>query len=846
MNVENNRAAPRAPATAHLALSIALALMAFTHAGAVLAAPSLEFSDGFLIGGKSIDMQRYARGNPTEAGVHSVDLMLNGQLLETRDIEFRDDGESQHAVPCLPLDLLRSLPLRADYQQALGEHAGSAGCIDLASLVEGATVTFDSTELSLAITLPQAAQARAARGYVAPEQRDSGINAAFVNYTANHYRNNGRNSSYLGLRAGLNLGQWRLRHRASFNHNASGTQHRTISSHLQRDMPAWNSQLLLGEGNTGGELFDSVAFTGARLYTDERMLPDSLRGYAPTVRGIAEGNAVVSIRQNGIVIHEVNVAPGPFVIDDLYPTSFGGDLEVVVTEADGRNQRFTVNFSAVPQALREGASKFSASAGALRDSGAGLANLRFAEGTFARGLSNRITAFGGAQVAEQYRAIIGGVAINTGFGALGADITHSRASPSGQPQATGNSIRLNYQRFVARTGTHVGLAAYRYSTQGFMTLSDFARAESDAWGGIGRARQRYQANLSQRVGETSNLYLSGGHVAYWDGSPRQNDFQLGFQSTAGRVNYGISALRYRMGNGRSDTRYAFTLSVPLGRSENAPRASSQVSHSAAGQQAQLGLSGSLGERRALTYAVSSNWNSDAASSTSAHLDYQGRLATLNAGYSRAAGYTSQTFSASGTVVAHRNGINAGPPVGEGFALVQAPGAEGARVGSAADVRVSRNGYALLPHISPYRWNSIELDPSGLPLEVEMLQTSQRVAPTAGGIVRVPFEVRRERSLFIDATDALGQPLPFAARVQREDGTPAGAVGQGGVIHLRGAETEGALIVDPDGPRRCRLSYQMPSEPDAYGLSWTESQCVPLIPAGLQVEAIDETSPSTAG
>ncbi len=841
-----HRPTSRGPGISSLPVAIAMALAAAVPAASVHAAASPEFSEGFLIGGKSIDMRRYAHGNPTEAGLQRVDLLLNGQFLETRDIAFVVGDDTQGAVPCLPLDLLGTLPLRADYAQAVQDSVDAGGCVDLAALVKGATVTFDSSELRLAITLPQAAQARTARGYVDPAQRDAGINAAFVNYTANHYRSEGRNSSYLGVRAGLNLGDWRLRHRASLNHSARGTRHRTLSSHLQRDVPGWNSQLLLGEGNTGGELFDSVPFTGVRLYSDERMLPDSLRGYAPTVRGIAEGNAVVRIRQNGMVIHEVTVAPGPFVIDDLYPTSFGGDLEVSVTEADGRTQQFTVNFSAVPQALRAGAIKYSASAGTLRDSGPGLASLRFAEGTYARGMNNHVTAFGGLQVAEQYRAVVGGAAINTGFGAVGVDVTHSQASVPGHASRTGNSLRVNYQRYVASTGTHVGLAAYRYSTQGYLTLTDAARARSDSWGMGSRARQRYQVNLSQQLGETTSLYLSGGHVAYWDGSPRQNDLQLGIHSALGRMNYGVSALRYRMGSGRTDTRYAFTLSVPLGRSDNAPRANSQVSHSAAGQQAQLGLTGSVGERRALTYAVSSSVNTDAPGSTSAHLDYQGRLATLNAGYSRAAGYSSQTFSAAGTVVAHRNGINLGPPVGEGFALVQASGAQGARVGSGMDIRVARNGYALLPHVSPYRWNSIDLDPSGLPLEVEMLQTSRRVAPTAGGIVRVPFEVRREQTLFIDSTDALGQPLPFAARVQREDGTPAGAVGQGGVIQLRGAEADGVLIVDPEGPRRCRLSYQMPTEADAYGLSWTEAQCLPLIPPGLQVEADPIPQPADAG
>ena len=41
------------------------------------------------------------------------------------------------------------------------------------------------------------------------------------------------------------------------------------------------------------------------------------------------------------------------------------------------------------------------------------------------------------------------------------------------------------------------------------------------------------------------------------------------------------------------------------------------------------------------------------------------------------------------------------------------------------------------------------------------------------------------------------------------------------------QPEGALIVDPDGPQRCRLAYQLPDAPDAYGLSWAQATCQPF-------------------
>lgn len=63
------------------------------------------------------------------------------------------------------------------------------------------------------------------------------------------------------------------------------------------------------------------------------MLPDSLKGFAPTVRGIAKSNARVTIKQNGYVIYQTYVSPGAFAINDLYPTSSSGDLQVTVKRA---------------------------------------------------------------------------------------------------------------------------------------------------------------------------------------------------------------------------------------------------------------------------------------------------------------------------------------------------------------------------------------------------------------------------------------------------------------------------------------------------------------------------------
>jgi outer membrane usher protein len=68
MAVGNARAATRSPCAAiDAALSTGLAFNA--------AAAPVEFSEGFLIGGESIDMGRYANGNPIRCRLATTQWM---------------------------------------------------------------------------------------------------------------------------------------------------------------------------------------------------------------------------------------------------------------------------------------------------------------------------------------------------------------------------------------------------------------------------------------------------------------------------------------------------------------------------------------------------------------------------------------------------------------------------------------------------------------------------------------------------------------------------------------------------------------------------------------------------
>ncbi|MXN80340.1 fimbria/pilus outer membrane usher protein, partial [Burkholderia sp. 4701] len=168
----------------------------------------------------------------------------------------------------------------------------SRACTTIGMLVPDAVATFDNGEQRLDVSIPQAAMSRDARGYVDPRYWDEGVPAALLSYNGNIYRaeNQGASSTqaFLGLTAGMNFGPWRFRHNGSYTYDSYGGAHyQSVQTSLQRSIASLKSQLVIGDAFTDGAMFDSVGFRGVRIASDDRMYPESQRGYAPTIHGIA-------------------------------------------------------------------------------------------------------------------------------------------------------------------------------------------------------------------------------------------------------------------------------------------------------------------------------------------------------------------------------------------------------------------------------------------------------------------------------------------------------------------------------------------------------------------------------
>lgn len=67
--------------------------------------------------------------------------------------------------------------------------------------------------------------------------------------------------------------------------------------------------MVMGDGNTGSDIFDGVGFRGVRLYSSDNMYPDSQQGFAPTVRGIAHYGGPANDSAKWFIIYQSYVSP---------------------------------------------------------------------------------------------------------------------------------------------------------------------------------------------------------------------------------------------------------------------------------------------------------------------------------------------------------------------------------------------------------------------------------------------------------------------------------------------------------------------------------------------------------
>jgi len=796
-----------------------------------------------------IDLALYAEQS-IPPGDFNLDIYINDAYVDSGTVTFKrveeagnTNANTSEVRPCLSIQQLKSWNIRVESYPELVADKGD--CAKLTAIPE-LNITVKMSTQRLELFVPQVAMLNPPRGFVPEDKWDDGINAGLLNYSLSgqttHSRDDGAttNSQFAVLQPGLNLGAWRFRNYSTFNHDENTREWQSIYNYVERDIRRLKSRLTLGEGNTAAGIFDSLQFTGLQLSSDSEMLPDSLQGFAPVVRGIAKSNAQVTIYQDGYSIYKTFVPAGAFEIRDLNPTGSSGDLHVVVKEADGREQRFIVPYASLAILQREGQLKYSVVGGETRSSDGRSQNMNFMQLSAAYGLPYGITVYGGVQQAENdYTQVLAGSGLNLGqMGAVSVDVAQSLSTLTWPGEKNtfsrrrGESLQVRYSKAFPETGTDLTLAGYRISSRNYYSLADFAERQNRQgkdYGDDKRDHHRLEATISQNT-EYGSVSLSWVRESYWDCS-RTDSLSVGLSSSWGKVSWFLSyALNHNVpgtddsSKTTNDNVLSLTINIPFNAFWNNERydsvtASYSVSQSKDGPTTHnVGLNGTALANNALSWQAQEGYTSDTRS-TSGNLSvaYQHSRADLSASYGYDDYSQHYNYALRGGALVHAQGLTLSRSLNETVALVQAPGVKNAPVNGQVNILTDSSGNAVVPYIRPYHETSVGIDTQSLAdTDMEIDNVNRMLVPTRGSVVKARFHTaigfRAMMSLWHQQ-----RPVPFGAMVTRSDeeeddkNAPeqhSNIVGDEGQVYIAGLKEKGTLRVKwgQATDQQCRVNY----------------------------------------
>lgn len=811
-------------------------------------------------GDVAADLAIFSKGGQLP-GTYHVDILLNRTRVTTRDVNFV--MVNNVLVPELTVKNLSDMGVNTSAFPQLIALGQDTIVTNIGTYIPDGATRFDFNQQRLEILIPQASLSFNARNRVDPSHWDQGLPAFFTNYNLTGSRGNydsGRNTSnlFLSLNSGANLGAWRLRNNSNYTYNKSsgrednwytgvdGGEYRSesyeynkrswqsINTYLQRDIQRLGGQLTLGEGTTPGTLFDSIQFRGAQLATDDSMLPDSQRGFAPIVRGIANSSSQITIRQNGYIIYQTYVAPGPFAIRDLYPSAGSGDLTVTVREENGSEHTFTQPFSSVPLMQRDGRLRYEFTAGQYRTQISNAREPGFGQGTLVYGLSNSTTVYGGMTASPDYQSAIAG--IGQGLGALGSvslDVTQANTTLQDDSKHQGQSYRIQYAKDVFQSGTTFTLAGYRYSTSGFYDFkeaNEITNNSSDDWRRVYNKRSKMQIQLSQSMGDYGSLFINAYQQDYWKQTGHERTIGAGYNVNISGVSVGLSANNTASPDGSSQRQYALNIQVPFSRFLPSSWINFNTQTDSQNRTSQnVTLSGLALEDNNLNYSVRENLgNQGQGNGGGANVLYKGTYGNVQTGYSYAKNGESYTAGMQGGIVVHPYGVTLSQPLGETFTLVRAPGASGVEIQNHSGVRTDWRGYAVVPYATNYRENRVALSPESLDENVDISDTVKTVVPTRGAVTLANFETRMGSRALITLQNN-NKPVPFGATVALQvngKDIGSGIVGENGEVYLSGVPDISQLWAKwgRDITQSCRASLSLANVHPISGVKIISVNC----------------------
>ena len=617
----------------------------------------------------------------------------------------------------------------------------------------GAVVAFDDATQSARVTLPPDAflpTHSSALSPDAPQVTRAGL-GGFVNYDLLGEQVDERTSLGSILDIGVFGSRGVVTNSLIGRHDDDRREVLRLDSTWTLDLPERLATLRVGDAiSASGAWGRSARFGGVQFGTNFATQPTLVTTPLLYAQGEAIVPSTVDVFVNGRRVASEDVLPGPFTIDRLPPITGAGQMQVVVTDALGRQQVIAQPYYTGPTLLRAGLNEYSFEAGAIREDYALRSNAYgdlVMAGTFRRGITDRFTAevhaegqAGGASAAGVDTAWqVGTIGILTLTAAAGGDDGIGWLGGVGF-EHNGHPVSV-----FART---------QYASEDFAQLGTSAQGD--------RPKQRSFGGVGIDLAHFGNLQFSYGQQTNWS-SPTTETIALSHSITLGAYGYLGFVASHTISDG-SSTDLFLNWTMPFGDRRTASVSLQHSPDAAADEEFEVVAS----MQQSLPAGTGTGYYVALSSTENAQLDYflQGDAGLVGVQYARRNDTDGWRANASGGLAITAAGVMPSRRLDRSFAVVEVADfpdmtvyVENQPVG-----RTDSKGRVLLDALRAYERNAISIDPKELPLDASLATPAMTVTPAyrSGPVVRFPVVRASAATLRLVLPD--GTPVPAGASV----------------------------------------------------------------------------------
>lgn len=666
----------------------------------------------------------------------------------------------------------------------------------------GAVVAFDEATMSGRVTLPAKAflpTQRATSAADAPRATRTGP-GGFVNYDVSAERTNGRKQAGGFIELGLFGNQGVVTNTLVARTGDDARSVARLDTTWTRDFPERMATLRVGDAiTTPGAWGRALRFGGVQFGTNFSTQPTLVTAPLLAATGEAVVPSTVDVFVNGRPVASEQVPPGPFSIDRLPVLSGSGQLQVVITDALGRQQVLMQPYYSGTSLLSPGLAEYSAEFGSVRED-YGTRSFGYGDvvgvGTYRRGYSDTLTA--GGRIEAQ----------GNGIYALGADaafragyfgIVTGNLALGGDGGGTGFTTGLGLEHSGERVSAFLQT---QYSSRSFV--------QTGMAGLPALPRQRTFGGVGFNLGAYGNGQLAWGLQSYYDSDTVQT-LGLNYSLALGTYGYLGFFASHSMAGDDSDTNLLLTWTMALG---DRRTLSTSLQQSSAPASAGGGFQGNVTLQRDLPAGSGLGYRMalSTADEQDAYVAYQGAAGTASVDYSRRNGNSGMRLGATGGLAITGAGVMPARQLTESFAVVQVadyPGltvyADNQPVG-----KTDAQGRVLIEALRPYQRNEISVNPTEVPMDGSLSQSTIGVVPAyrSGALVRFPVE--RALAATMRLVQGNGQPVPAGASAQLGDARFPVALD--GLLYVEGLREASRLRVTWQGGQ-CSFEARRPAGTD---------------------------------